>query len=62
MANAICHDRYCESTQNREDGPKTTLGDKVLIISGYFLFSIALVALLVYEASQGIYVDTAFLS
>lgn len=62
MANAICNDEYCNPTLNREVDQTTIFGDKTLIIGGYALFAIALGALLWYEASIGIYIDSAMLS
>ena len=60
MANAICNDEYCESTLNRENDQTTIFGDKTLLIGGYALVAIALGALLWYESSIGIYIDSTF--
>ena len=58
MANTYCHDGYCEPAGKETN---TELSDKV-VIGGYVLFVIALAALVLYEASLGIYIDPASLS
>jgi hypothetical protein len=62
MANVICSDKYCESTLNRDDNLAMTLGDKAVIMGGYALFLVVLSVLVLYGASQGIYVDLTSLS
>lgn len=59
MANAYCHNGYCEPTGKKSTN--TEISDKV-VIGGYILFVIALAALVLYEASLGIYIDPASLS
>lgn len=60
MANSIC--QYCESTLNREKSSNITVGEKAMLVGGSVLFAIALGAFILYEASQGIYVDLNSLS
>ena len=62
MANVICNDGYCESTQNRETKQTMTVSDKTVIIGGYIAFLVVVSAFILYGASQGIYVDLISLS
>ncbi|GMB00877.1 hypothetical protein [Pelosinus sp. IPA-1] len=59
MANTYCHNGYCDPTGKESND--TEISDKV-VIGGYILFVIALAALVLYEASLGIYIDPASLS
>ncbi len=61
MANTVCHDGYCEPTLNKENNQTTIFGENTLVIGGYALFAIALGALLWYEASIGIYIDSSLI-
>ncbi len=54
MANAICHEEYCESVLDRADSSKMTLGDKA-IIGGISLVVIAAFALSIYGSFMGYY-------
>ena len=58
MANTYCHDGYCEPIA--KGSPNAEVSNKV-IIGGYVLFTIALAALVWYEASIGIYIDTSLI-
>ncbi len=59
MANAVCHDGYCEPTLNREDSLNTTFGDRA-IIGVAVLAALVFSALIWYETSHGIYINPAF--
>ncbi len=54
MANAVCHDGYCESISNRDDSSAMTFVDKA-IIGGAGLLAIAVLALSLYGVSLGYY-------
>lgn len=62
MANAMCNEGYCDSTSNREVSLEMTVGNKISIIGGGILAVVALTALLWYEVTLGIYINSAFLS
>jgi apolipoprotein N-acyltransferase len=59
MANAYCHDGYCEPTGKKSTN--TEISNKALI-GGYFLFMVALAALIWYGISIGVYIDPAALN
>jgi hypothetical protein len=54
MANAICHEEYCESVLDRADSSKMTFRDKA-IIGGFILFAITGFAISIYGAFMGYY-------
>ncbi|SFL42012.1 hypothetical protein [Pelosinus propionicus] len=59
MANAYCHNRYCESTKKEELNESM---NKKILIGGYLLFLVALTAIVLYGASIGVYIDPTTLS
>ncbi|SMC56782.1 hypothetical protein [Sporomusa malonica] len=58
MANTYCYKGYCDGAH--EEG-KIKLLDKFLIAGGYILAMLVLSALVLFGASQGIYIDPALL-
>ena len=62
MANAICHNGYCEPMLDREENSGMTFGEKTTIVGGYVLFVIAVGVVLWYAASAGYYPDVSLLS
>ncbi len=57
MANAICHDEYCEPTRNNKESYNMDFNNKMMIIGGFLLIAIVIGTSLWYGVSQGVYVD-----
>jgi hypothetical protein len=57
IAHVICNDECVESTLNREENQAMTVSNKAVIVGGFILFFVVLSAVVLYGASQEVYVD-----